>query len=145
MNTIQLTIEIDKPVEDVWNLFHDETKMPEWLIGFDSIKQIEGEDRKVGSKYKLFFDENGKTIEMEETVTAYEPNRLYANSMKTDVMDTITTMNFTPSATGTKLVVESTFTGIGVVANLMLRMGLSYIENRYKQSYQKFKELAESL
>ncbi len=144
MNKISYSIEINKPVEEVWNLFHDETQMDKWLMGFDSMELIEGKEREVGSKYKLYFDENGKKIEMIETITAFEPNKVFANTMNTEMMNTETTMHFSSLPIGTKIEVESIFIADGVVANLMVRMGLSYIENRYKQSYQKLKELAES-
>jgi len=145
MNNIKLTIEIEQPVQIVWDTFHDRSLMNKWMIGFDSMQLIEGKENQVGSKYKLYFDENGKTIEMEETITAFDEPSYFANTMKTEMMETKTTMKFLPTATGTKIEVESVFEAEGMVANLMIRMGLSFIENRYKQSYHKFKELVEEL
>lgn len=145
MMKIHIEEEIQKPVEHVWSIVHDTNYLGQWLEGFYSIEQIEGEEKGIGSKYKLVIANNGKEMEMIETVTEFEPYRLYSNSMDSEMMITNTTMKFMETASGTKIIVDSAFEPKGIIGNLLIRMGGHVIEEAYKKSYQRLKEVAERL
>ena len=64
----QLEVQINKPVDKVVELFITQENLFKWMPGLKKLELIEGEKGKPGSKTKLFFDMNGKEIEMIETL-----------------------------------------------------------------------------
>lgn len=72
------SVEIDRPVADVWELLQDEEQLPDWLDSLQTIELVEGEALKPGSVWKLHFDMDGQAFDMTETVTDCRPPNLYA-------------------------------------------------------------------
>ncbi|MDH3492273.1 MAG: SRPBCC family protein [Acidobacteriota bacterium] len=77
---------VEKPRQDVWEKFRDESKMGEWLEGFKSIKIIEGEPQTVGSKHRITFENDGQEIEMIQTMTKFDKGEGFAFNLANDVM-----------------------------------------------------------
>ena len=70
-------ITIDLPRDKVMELFDDPDNLPKWQPGLQSFEQISGEFGEPGAKSRLVYDENGRTIEMIETITVRDlPNEL---------------------------------------------------------------------
>ncbi len=70
----------------VWAKFQDESKMGKWLENFKGIETIEEKPEKVGSKYRLRFDNNGSEVVMTETMTAFKENERFAFTLENEVM-----------------------------------------------------------
>ena len=83
-------VEIDKPVEEVFKKFEDDSLRKKWIPELKSIDVLEEKPGKVGSTYKMVVENNGERITMTEKVLAYVPNEkitLYFNAenmLKTD-------------------------------------------------------------
>ena len=70
-----MSIDVDKPITEAWEVFMGESKLPEWLTGFQSMELIEGERLTDGSKHRMVFKERDKEIVFIETVNAIKaPN-----------------------------------------------------------------------
>jgi len=66
---------VNKPVEEVFKTFNDNTIITEWIPSVKSFEAIEEIEGKIGSTYKLVVDENGNNFEMIETVTEFVENK----------------------------------------------------------------------
>lgn len=64
----QLEVNIQKPIDEVVKLFITQENLFKWMPGLKKLELIAGEKGNPGSKTKLFFDMNGKEIEMIETL-----------------------------------------------------------------------------
>ena len=62
-------ITIDLPRDKVIDLFDNPDNLPKWQPGLQSFEQISGDFGEPGAKSRLVYDENGRTIEMIETIT----------------------------------------------------------------------------
>ena len=87
MPTYSVRIDIDRHVEDAWEVLMDESRMGEWLTGYRGIELIEGEPRTVGSKHKILFEDRGKELVLIETVTAIDPPREFAIDLDHELMN----------------------------------------------------------
>ena len=62
-------IVIDLPRDRVIELMDDVDNLKHWQAGLQSVEHISGQPGQVGAKSKMVFDENGRTVEMVETIT----------------------------------------------------------------------------
>ena len=67
-------IEVNKPLNESWAVFMDESKMKEWLPFIKSQELVSGEKGKVGAVTKMQTDMDGREMEMMETITALKEN-----------------------------------------------------------------------
>ena len=86
MPKYSLSIEVDRPIEDAWEVYMDESRMREWLTGYRSMELIEGEPLTVGSKHRILFEDRGRDLVLEETVTAIDPPREFAFDLEHEIM-----------------------------------------------------------
>ena len=61
-------VTIDLPRARVIELFDNPDNMAKWQKGFKSMETIEGEAGTAGAKSRLLYDENGREVEMIETI-----------------------------------------------------------------------------
>ncbi len=66
----QCEVTIDLPRERVIDLFDSTDNLMEWMPGLKSFEHLSGEPGQVGAKSRLLFDENGRKMEMIETITS---------------------------------------------------------------------------
>jgi len=59
---------IDLPRDRVAELFDDPDNLAKWQVGLQSMETIEGEPGDDGAKSRLVYDENGRSVEMVETI-----------------------------------------------------------------------------
>ena len=57
--TYENKVEVNASVEKAWAIFTDESRMGDWLTGFQSMETISGNPGEVGSKTEWSFVENG--------------------------------------------------------------------------------------
>jgi predicted small secreted protein len=84
-------VEVNKPLEEVFALFNDSSKINNWIPELKSIEPIDVKPEKTGSTYKMVVEnKNGEEITLREKVMAYVPNEkvtLFFNAetmLKTD-------------------------------------------------------------
>src|SRR5258705_1303275 len=100
---------INRSPEVVWRVFTDAARAREWMTGLQSIQTISGGHLQPGSVHKLVFIDGNRRMELNETVTAVEPNRLFAFDSCMEEMNGTTNGIPSPQDTGTKLTFESIY------------------------------------
>ena len=78
--------QVEASVEHTFAVFNNPDRIGEWQEGFKSIENISGGDNKVGSKWRLIFEEDGEVMEIIEEVLAFEENELFAFTMDSDAL-----------------------------------------------------------
>ncbi len=69
------SIEIDAPPERVFTWIDDADRVAQWLPNVVENENLEVTPQRVGSTFRQVYVENGRRMEMQGVVTAYEPNR----------------------------------------------------------------------
>lgn len=64
-----VTIEIEKPIDEVVALFDNADNLYAWMEGLESFEHLSGEPGQVGAKSRLKFKMGKRDIEMVETIT----------------------------------------------------------------------------
>ncbi len=64
-----VTIEIEKPIDEVVALFDNADNLYAWMEGLESFEHLSGEPGQVGAKSRLKFKMGKRDIEMIETIT----------------------------------------------------------------------------
>lgn len=80
-------ITVNKPIEEAWAVMSDEATLPDWIEGFIKTEHVSGTPNTVGAVSKVYIDEGGKEMTMEETITALKPNEHMAMTFTMDFMN----------------------------------------------------------
>ena len=73
--TYTVSISINKPIEEVFKTFNDNTIITEWIPSVKSFEVIDQKEGKIGSTYKLIVDDKGNNFEMVETIIEFIENK----------------------------------------------------------------------
>ncbi|MGH8314891.1 MAG: SRPBCC family protein, partial [Steroidobacterales bacterium] len=111
---------INRSPEVVWRIFTDPARAKEWMTGLDSIQTISGGHLQPGSVHKLVFIDGDRRMDLSETVTAVEPNRLFAFDSSMEEMHGTTNVILAPRDAGTELTFESVYRGNSIVWRSMM-------------------------
>jgi len=102
--TYQVSIEINKPISEVFTVFNDQEQMKIWLPEVKSIEPINVNPGIVGSEYKMTVENNGQIVVMTEKVMAYVPNKKVTLFFDADDMLKTDDYNFSEANGGTLIV-----------------------------------------
>ena len=75
MTTVERSIVIDKPVDQVWTFVHDPAKDPLWQTTLLESEQLTEGSIGVGTKVREVRNFLGRRVEMAWEITEYEPHR----------------------------------------------------------------------
>ena len=81
------TIEIDRPVDEVFRYLDTSELAIKWLSGLTKITPITTGGNRVGAQAKHIYNENGREFEMLEETLIYEPNRCVKIKGITDMFE----------------------------------------------------------
>lgn len=70
-NKYTASIEVDKPISEVFKKFNDISKIHEWIPEVKSVDTLNFNPGITGSKFKMVVDNQGEEVVMEEKVLAY--------------------------------------------------------------------------
>jgi len=68
------SVEIDKPFDEVWAVFDEPSKQPEWLDIMKSFEQIKGEGNAKGAVQNVVFTRDSGDTELSVTILDYDPS-----------------------------------------------------------------------
>ena len=138
-------VDIDRPVEEAWEVLMDESRMGEWLEGYKSMELIEGDPLTVGSKHKMIFEENGQEMTFTETVTAIEPLKEFSFDFEHDMMTSSIQMTLESTGTAsTRITNRTEFSANGFFVNLLMFFMTPRMKGRQRGSFARLKALIES-
>ncbi len=137
-------VEIDKPIEKVFEDFQDIELMKKWLPEVKSIEPIEVKEGVIGSTYKMTATNQGQNIVMIEKITDYILNKKMTFQFDSDQMIKIDDYNFIKEGSKTKMVQNCTVNSKSYLMGCLLPffkgslkdLSLSYM-NRFKTEVEK--------
>jgi len=139
----QVTVFINSPLDSVFKIFNDKSKIKEWVPNvkvFEPIKEVDGN---VGNSYKMIVDDKGKVFEITETIVAFEKNKLVTLDFNAQGMRKIDHFTFDFKNGVTQITNNATCIG----TNYFFKCMFPYIKEMFKGIDQKyldnFKALAE--
>lgn len=143
--TYENSITVNKPVDVAWEIFTDEQKMDQWLVGMQSIETLEGEPLEEGSRYRLIFNMEGEEIAITEEVIRVSENELFAFTLDSDPLTSEVEIRFTAlDSTTTKIEALTITEGKGIFWKPIITLSGSVMQQQSQQSYDKLKALVES-
>lgn len=142
--TYETRITIDRPREDVWRLFNDETKMGVWLVGFKSIETISGERNAVGSKYRLRFSQDGRDFEMIEEMKEFRPPEAFAFHLDSDFFSDDVRVTFNDLGGKTEVIQTEHATGNNILHKSLLYWMRSHLTNGARTNLENLKKYVEA-
>ena len=142
--TYSVTTDIEKPLEETFTLFNDETKIKEWIPEVISFEPINVSDAMIGNTYKMLVVSDGEDIEMTETILNYIPNRKVELDFTIEGMHKINAISFSSNQNSTTITNDVMVEG----TNYMLKCMFPYFKSKFKSMDQEtlnnFKAFAEN-
>ena len=108
MTRMTYSIDINRPIDEVFTALTDEKHLKEWVDGLVSITHLTQGKHSVGAKSRHIYHENGREIEMLEEILIFEPNEHVKIKGETDMFDMTADYRLTAIPTGTRIDFEST-------------------------------------
>ncbi|MGI6458216.1 MAG: SRPBCC family protein [bacterium] len=143
--SFETSVQINKPVEQVFSMFLNPALLPQWLTGLQNIQQINGVGGQVGSVSKMTFLESGQEIEITEEILAIEENKyVEAKHYNRDVEVKMTTSfeNLENRTTIVKINADLHFKTIK--AKMMAPVLKPMLTRRQEGDLNRFREMVES-
>ncbi|MDN5200649.1 SRPBCC family protein [Fulvivirgaceae bacterium BMA10] len=140
----QSSVKVDAPVEKVWEVFVDESKLPYWMDGFQSIETISGKRNEVGSIYELVFLQGGEEIKLTETLKAFEPGKLFAMKIESDFLSSDTKVNFEQEGDQTIITAVNRVEGNNLFKKSICFLSKSTFQEMSTKQYTKLKDIIEN-
>lgn len=102
--TYTAEIEIDKPINEVFENVANVDLMKKWLPDIKSIEAIEEKPGIIGSTYTVIAINNGQEMKMVQKITAYIPNQKITYQFDSAQMIKTDDFNFIANGNKTKIV-----------------------------------------
>ncbi len=145
MPKYSVSVEVNKPIEEAWEVLMDESKMGEWLEGYKGMELLEGEPLTVGSKHKMIFEENGEELTFTETVTAISPPTEFSFDFDHDMMSSNIQMTLeSVGPASTRITNRTRFTANGFFIDLFMLLMTPRMKSRQRRSFARLKALIEA-
>ncbi|WP_299765652.1 SRPBCC family protein [uncultured Dokdonia sp.] len=113
-------ITVNASAKESWAIMSDESNLPKWIKGFKKTEHVSGTPNTVGAVSKVYIEEQGEEMTMEETITAVKENELMAMTFTMDFMNMDYEMSFKEKDGKTVISSKSTTTGNGIMAKSMV-------------------------
>ena len=135
---------IDLPRERVIELFDSTENLYQWQPGLQSFEALDGEPGQPGAKSRLVYDENGRRIEMVETIVRRDlPDAFTATYEAKGVKNWAANCFVEEDPGHTRWVMENEFKFSGLMALMGLFMR-GAIKKQTLRDMKRFKAFAES-
>jgi uncharacterized protein YndB with AHSA1/START domain len=99
----ELSVVIERPVEDVFAVLTDPEKQPEWSSATHEARKTSPGPIGLGSRARFVAKFLGRRIENESEVTEFEPNRRFTAETKSGPFPFKIAMTFAPVDAGTRV------------------------------------------
>lgn len=136
-------VEVNKPIEKTFAEFNDVSNMYKWIPGFQFIEPISGWPNEVGSKWKLVVKQEGKRMELIETMTACKENEVFAFNLSNEMMSNDIEIVFTSKGQRTLITAHNKVSGKNIFWKSLFVVSKSYFKNVQQKSYEKLKIVIE--
>lgn len=141
--TYQVSVTIDKPVEEVFKVFNNQSKLKDWIPSVKVFEPIEEKEGKVGSTYRMVVDNQGKDFEMTERITVFEENKRVGLEFDAQGMFKTDDIIFTSSGTSTTITNNASCRGTTYLTKCMFPYFKSAFIKTDQASLDNFKTMVE--
>ena len=141
---INIEIEVDRPLSDVYAAFNHPDNLPRWIQGLQRTELISGEPGKVGAKTRQIYLERGRIVEMIETITAHEPEKHLSGTLEGPGINATMEVNFIDRGERTGIRFSSNFKGSSILMSLMLPFMKGAMKKRTCGDLETFKRMVEA-
>ena len=141
----QVSTTINKPVEEVFEVFNDQSKLREWIPSVKTFEAIEEKEGKVGSTYRMVVDNQGEDFEMIERITAYEENKRVGLEFDAQGMLKTDEIVFTSEGTSTTITNNASSKGTDYFHKCLLPYFKSAMIKTDQSSLDNFKAMMEKI
>lgn len=138
MVTFEATVDIDRPVEEVFDYVADLTHVPEWAPSIQKIR-VDGPPR-VGATAMQTHSFMGRMNEVQSEITQYEQNRRFGFASKPP-FSAAQVITFTAQDSGTR--VHGRFEGEFRVPGPLQKVFLVAAKKEYEKDYARLKHILE--
>lgn len=143
--TYNSEITVTKPVNEAWAVMNDVEKLPEWLTGFKKFEHVSGTKGQVGAVSNVYFDNNGETMIIKETITKIIPNKSISMLYESDFMDMNYTITFNTLPNNQTKISSSTIAeGNGMISKSIMAIISSTLETQEETNLTKLKTTIEN-
>jgi uncharacterized membrane protein len=143
MATIDISILINRPVEEVFAFLSNPENGPKWSSGGSEVTITSAGPIGVGTTYRTVRTVLGRRIESENVFTAYEPNRSYATKSTAGPVPVESRVTFERAEGGTR--VSATLVGEpGGFFKLAEPLLVSMIKRQFDADLANLKDLMEA-
>ncbi|MDH7444968.1 SRPBCC family protein [Aquimarina sp. 2201CG14-23] len=111
---------VNKPANESWAVMSDESNLPKWIKGFTKTELVSGTANEVGAVSKVYVEDRGEEMVMEETVTALTLNEHMAMTFTMDFMDMDYEMFFKEDDGKTTITTKSIAMGNGILSKSLI-------------------------
>ena len=115
-------IMVDKTLSESWAVSQDDTKMKDWLEGFQRVEHISGTPGAVGSVSNVYFINEGQEMSIRETITEIVPNESVAMTFTSEFMDMDYKLSMSAVGEQTKISSSTTCQGNGIFSKSLVAL-----------------------
>ena len=139
------SVEIERPIDRVAQLWQDPEFFDQWQDGFESIHLIEGNEGEQGAVSDIIIKQGPTTIELRETIRVNDlPNEKTALYVHKHMTNTQTTRFVELESNRTKYISEVEYTQFnGIMIKLMAKLFPGKFKAQSQKWMNQFKEFAE--
>lgn len=136
-------VTINKPLTEVWNAAQDESKLADWLPGFQKIEHVSGTPGSVGAVSKVYFEQEGQPMIITETITEVNPPQTVAMHFSSDFMEMDYRMEFSAVNNNTQVKTITQAEGNGMFAKSVLALMGSSLKTQEQTNLENLKNSIE--
>ncbi|MEL6867363.1 MAG: SRPBCC family protein [Bacteroidota bacterium] len=134
------SVAVDKPLDESFAVFMDDSKMHQWVLGLTSIKRVKGAQNEVGSVYEMVMERDGEIMYMTETLTGLKTNEHFGMQLENDVLTSQMDVYFKPlGEEKTSIEAHNEVRGSNVLYRSMFVLMQSYFQEEDAKTYELLK------
>lgn len=134
---------VEKPANEAWAVMSDETNLPKWIKGFKRSELVSGEANTVGAVSKIYVEDNGKEMIMEETIKKVIPNKQLSMGFTMDFMNMDYDLMMNENDGKTTITTKSITKGNGLVAKSIVSFMKGTMKSQEDNNLESLKKLIE--
>lgn len=141
------SVQINQPIHKTRELLEDQDHFHEWQDGFESFELISGEAKMPGSKSRIIYKQNGRKLELIETLKKYDLPDEFVATYEHKHMDNTMIVNMTElSDNSTRLEYYVEYTALrGFMPKLMAFLFPGMFKKQVQKWLDQFKVFAEKM
>ena len=136
-------VQVNKPVEQTFQAFLDESLMQHWISGFEEIELLRGAAKQPDSLYRMHIQYDGECLEIYQKLLEINPHERIRVQMEHPEFITHSEILFLPTGTATLMKIFVDLESKSFRVKLAFPLVKSILQHRNRQDYATFKKVAE--